>query len=93
MSTKAMTTLSSILIDLGIPQHSINDQARLRTDLQVDSTEIVEIVLELKRHLQINIKLESRKDMSLSDICMMIDRAMAAPSPDIMCQQVQNQAS
>ncbi len=46
---KAMDALKAILIDLGIPEESIHQDALLREDLQLDSTETVEIALGLKR--------------------------------------------
>ncbi|MBV8887110.1 MAG: acyl carrier protein [Chroococcidiopsidaceae cyanobacterium CP_BM_RX_35] len=70
--------LKDILLDLGIPEESITDTALLRKDLQLDSTETVDISLGLKRRLGVNIKLESRKDMTLAEVCDMIDKAMAA---------------
>ncbi|MBV9388844.1 MAG: acyl carrier protein [Chroococcidiopsidaceae cyanobacterium CP_BM_ER_R8_30] len=70
--------LKDILLDLGIPEESITDTALLRKDLQLDSTETVDISLGLKRRLGVNVKLESRKDMTLAEVCDMIDKAMAA---------------
>ncbi len=70
--------LKDILIDLGIDEESITDQALLRKDLQLDSTETVEISLGLKRRLGVNIKLESRKDMTLAEVGNMVDQALAA---------------
>jgi acyl carrier protein len=46
-------------------------------DLQLDSTETVEISLGLKRRLGVNIKLESRKDITLAEVGD-IDKATAA---------------
>ena len=73
-----MDTLKDILTDLGISEDSLNENALLRKDLQLDSTETVEISLGLKRRLGVNVKLESRKDMTLAQVCEMVDQAMAA---------------
>ena len=70
--------LKDILVDLGIPEESITDTALLRKDLQLDSTETVEISLGLKRRLGVNIKLESRKDITLAEVGDMVDKATAA---------------
>jgi len=70
--------LKDILLDLGISEESIKDTALLRKDLQLDSTETVEISLGLKRRLGVNVKLESRKDITLAEVCDMVDKAMAA---------------
>lgn len=73
---KAMDTLKAILTDLGIPEESIHQDALLHEDLQLDSTEIVEISLGLKRRLGINLKLESRQDMTMAQICSAIETAI-----------------
>ena len=74
---KAMTDLEVILSDLGIPEELIQPQALLHRDLQLDSTEIVEISLALKRRLGIKLKLETREDKSLAEVCTLIDSAIA----------------
>lgn len=73
-----MDTLKVILVDLGIPEESITEDALLRKDLQLDSTETVEISLGLKRRLGVNVKIESRKDTTLSQVCELVNQAMAA---------------
>lgn len=73
-----MDTLKEILVDLGIDSGSLTESSLLRKDLQLDSTETVEISLGLKRRLGVNVKLEARKDMTLADVCEMVDKAMAA---------------
>ena len=74
---EAMETLRSILVEqLGIPESSITENALLRTDLELDSTETVELVLELKRRLGISVKFESRQDLSLSEVGKMIEGAL-----------------
>lgn len=73
-----MDTLKDILVDLGIPEEAITEDALLRKDLQLDSTETVEISLGLKRRLGVNVKIESRKDTTLSNVCELVNQAMAA---------------
>ncbi|WP_210404404.1 acyl carrier protein [Chroococcidiopsis sp. TS-821] len=72
-----MDALKDILVDLGIPEHEITETALLRKDLQLDSTETVDISLGLKRRFGVNVKLESRKDMTLKDVCEMVEQAIA----------------
>jgi acyl carrier protein len=72
---KAMATLTEILTDIGIPEELLHQDALLRQDLQLDSTETVEIALGLKRKLGINVKLESRQDMTLAQVCSLIEAA------------------
>jgi acyl carrier protein len=74
---KAMKYLEDILNDLGIPEELIQPNALLHRDLQLDSTEIVEISLALKRRLGIKLKLETREDKSLAEVCTLIRSAIA----------------
>ena len=71
-----MDTLKVILTDLGIPEELIHQDALLREDLQLDSTETVEISLALKRQLGVNVKLEGRQDITLTQLCNRVEAAM-----------------
>lgn len=73
-----MEALKAILTNLGIPEESIHQNALLREDLQLDSTETVEIALGLKRQLGVRVKLESRQDMTLAQVCQRIEAAMSS---------------
>ena len=70
-----MNTLKDILTNLGIPGDLLHSDSRLHQDLQLDSTEIVEISLGLKRRLDVRVKLESRQDMTLAQVCDQIKAA------------------
>jgi acyl carrier protein len=74
---KVMNTLKSILIDLGIPKESLSEDTLLHKDLQLDSVEIVEIALGLKRKLGVSVKLETRQDMTLAQACNIVKDAIA----------------
>jgi acyl carrier protein len=76
-TVKAMKYLEDILNDLGIPEELIQPNVLLHRDLQLDSTEIVEISLALKRRLGIKLKLETRDDKSLAEVCTLIRSAIA----------------
>lgn len=76
-TVKTMKELEDILNNLGIPEELIYPDALLHRDLQLDSTEIVEISLALKRRLGIKLKLETRSDKSLAEVCTLIESAMA----------------
>jgi acyl carrier protein len=73
---KSMNVLKIILASLGIPIESLYSDTLVRKDLQLDSTETIEVSLELKRQLGINVKLETREDMTLAQICNLIEVAM-----------------
>lgn len=72
-----MNTLRSILIDLGIPEETLSEDTLLNQDLQLDSVETVEIALGLKRKLGVNVKLETRQDMTLAQVCNTVKAAIA----------------
>jgi acyl carrier protein len=70
-------TLKDILINLGIDEGAIHENAHLRKDLELDSTETVEIALELKNRLGIQVKIEARQDPTLAEICAKVEQAKA----------------
>ena len=76
-TVKAMSNLEDILKALGIPEEVIHPNALLHRDLQLDSTETIEISLALKRRLGIKLKLETRQDKSLAEVCTLIESAMS----------------
>ncbi len=75
---KHYDTLKSILVDIGISEDAIVPSASLRKDLKLDSTETVEVALEIKRRLDVDVKLESKADHAVADVCALIERAKAA---------------
>lgn len=74
---KVMITLKSILINLGISEESLDEDTLLYKDLQLDSVEIIEIALGLKRQLGVNVKLETRQDLTLAQVCNRVKSAIA----------------
>jgi acyl carrier protein len=81
---EAMDTLKQVLADLGIPVESLREDTLLRADLQLDSTETVEIALGLKRKLGVNLKLETQQDKTLAQICESIEKAMLLKAKTIV---------
>lgn len=80
---KVMETLKATLTDLGIPEEMIHQDALLREDLQLDSTETVELALALKRMLGVSVKLEGRQDITLAQLCDRVETAMSAAAGGI----------
>ncbi|PSB25438.1 acyl carrier protein [Stenomitos frigidus ULC18] len=72
-----MDTLTEILLELGIDQSDINEDAYLRKDLQLDSTETVQIALEIKRRLGASVKLEARQDTTIAQVCDKVVQSMS----------------
>lgn len=79
-TAKAMDRLKTILVGLGIPRKSLHDRTWLHRDLQLDSTEMVEIVLGLKQELGISLKLSGREDLTLAQVCDRIEAAIQEQS-------------
>ena len=67
-----------ILTGLGIPPESVTDDARLRTDLELDSTEIVEVELEIKRRIGVDVTVTRPADQSVAELCQAVIAAAAA---------------
>ncbi|AFY33183.1 acyl carrier protein [Calothrix sp. PCC 7507] len=72
-----MNTLKAILIDLGVAEELLHEKTYLQSNLQIDSVETVEIALRLKRQLGVNIKLLSRNDITLGELCNLVADAIA----------------
>jgi acyl carrier protein len=71
----AFEILKNILLDLGIDEERIHPNAYLHKDLELDSTETVQIALDLKRLCGVTIKVESRQDLTITNVCTIIDQA------------------
>jgi len=80
LDPNTIDTVKTILTDLGIPSNLIHSDAFIHRDLQLDSTEIVEISLGLKRRLGISVKLESRQDRTIAQVCRQVEAALLANS-------------
>jgi len=80
---RAMDALKGILLDLGIPPESLHSDTLLYKDLQLDSTETVEVSLGLKRRLGVSVKLETQHDRTLAQICEMVKTALSASSQEV----------
>ena len=73
----AMDTLKAILVGFGIPEDTIREDTLIHAHLGLDSVETVKLSLELKREFDLDLKLGTRKDITLAEICQMT----AAPLP------------
>jgi acyl carrier protein len=75
-----MDTLTAILVDLGIPREQIRSDTFIHANLGLDSVETVRLSLELKRRLGIDLKLGTRQDITLAEICQIAVAPMPARS-------------
>lgn len=74
---QVMDTLKAILTNLGVPEELLHHDTLLRDNLQLDSVETVQVALELKRQLGVNLKLGTRQDMTLAQVCNLIEAEMS----------------
>ena len=77
---KVMNTLKTILTDLGFAEESLHENTYLRSNLQLDSVETVELALRLKQTLGVNVKLQARNDMTLAELCNLVETIIVAGS-------------
>ncbi len=60
--------LVEALAGLGIEPDSVGDDSTLRGDLELDSTETVQVALELTRHLGVKISLSGGGDPPVAEL-------------------------
>lgn len=77
---KVMNTLKTILTDLGFAEESLHENAYLHSNLQLDSVEAIELALRLKQTLGVNVKLQARNDMTLAELCNLVETLIVADS-------------
>ena len=58
--------------ELGFPAAEVTDETRLKADLELDSTELVQIELEIKRRLSVDVKFEFTDELSVGDVCRVV---------------------
>jgi acyl carrier protein len=63
--TKAIT---EILCELGVDPDAISDTATLGDELELDSTDAVEVSLRLKRRFHVEVKVQVKGDHTVGDV-------------------------
>ena len=81
-ASQLMNALTNILYELGIPKDELKPNSFLYKDLQLDSTEIVEVAVALKQKFDVRIKLEGRLDRTLSEVCNLISSSISEESEE-----------
>jgi acyl carrier protein len=64
--------LAEVLSELGVDPDSVADSATLGADLELDSTDAVEIGLELKRHFSVAVKVQVKGGETLGDLVKLV---------------------
>jgi acyl carrier protein len=66
--------LAGSLAGLGIEAAAIGPEVRLREDLELDSTEMVQVSLDLTRRLGVRVRLEPKANGTFRDACEAVAR-------------------
>jgi acyl carrier protein len=71
-------TIREALVDLGIPEDEVVPEAELRADLDVDSTELVEVVAEINAKVGTRLNSKALKGVrTVGDLTEVVERALA----------------
>jgi acyl carrier protein len=73
----AITVISKSLQELGITASDIKPSARVQSDLRLDSTEAVQIALDLKKAFDLSIKLDFLNDPTLADLAKVVETQLS----------------
>lgn len=69
-----MDALKEILVELGIEQDAISEGALLKGNLSLDSTEMVQISLDIRKRFGVDVAFESREDVTVGQVCELVTR-------------------
>ena len=76
-----LAVVLAALAELGIEAAAVTTDARLRADLELDSTELVQLSLELTRHVGVAVRLSAKDDLTVAQVCRLALEAAAASPP------------
>lgn len=72
--------LRHALIELGISPELMTPEASMRDDLELDSTEMVQLSQEVSRALGVGVRLDARADLTVREACALIRAALVSTS-------------
>ena len=78
-SDQVADALAGSLAGLGIEAAAIGPEVRLREDLELDSTEMVQVSLDLTRRLGVRVRLEPKENGTFRDACEAVTRQANEP--------------
>lgn len=81
MQDDVTKTITEILCELGIEPEAISDTATLGDELELDSTDAVEVALSLKRRFHVEVKMQVKGDQTVGDLHDAVLAAMAVQGP------------
>jgi acyl carrier protein len=83
------TALIGLFGELGFQQETLSDETRLREDLAIDSTELVEIAIAIER--RVSVRVDTGDFHSLDTFGEMVELVESAPAKQAM-EEVPNAA-
>jgi len=78
-SDQVAEALAGSLAELGIDASAIKPEVRLREDLELDSTEMVQVSLDLTRRLGVRVRLDARENGTFREACEAVARQTSEP--------------
>lgn len=78
MKDDVTRAIAEILSDLGVEPEAIRDDATLGDELELDSTDAVEVSLGLKRRFGVEVKTQVKGDHTVADLRDTVLAALAA---------------
>jgi acyl carrier protein len=78
-SDEVAEALAGSLADLGIDASVIQPEVRLREDLELDSTEMVQVSLDLTRRLGVRVRVDAKANGTFRDACEAVTRQAGEP--------------
>jgi acyl carrier protein len=78
-SDQVAKALTGSLAELGIDASAIEPEVRLREDLELDSTEMVMVSLDLTRRLGVRVRLDARANGTFREACEAVSRQAGEP--------------
>jgi len=67
------STINKILIDLGVAESDLQPGRLLKRDLKLDSTDTVQIALDIQKRFGVSVRIESAHDLSVAQLCELVD--------------------
>jgi acyl carrier protein len=78
-SEQVADALTGSLVGLGVEAAAIRPDVRLHEDLELDSTEMVQVSLDLTRRLGVRVRLEPKANGTFLDACAAVVRQAGGP--------------
>lgn len=70
----ASSGVADILVEMGVEEHNISDDSRIRDNLGLDSTEVVELRLEIRERFGVQVDFTARPDFTVSELDALIEQ-------------------